>query len=177
MMRELRLTSTADLFVAQIVAARTEAIKRGSTVILCRTGDPMAITYNDGSGNPNCASAIHPGGGTLAARDWSYGWLAYATAPGFFGERNYTPADGDLLVGVGDPGHRDRGVTVRSNTVGNSWLTFQGDGSLNEDGLAVYAVCDERGVSSGRLVTVFLDGEARIDELAGSAVDSCSPSG
>ena len=168
-----RLKSATDLFYTEIVSARTEAIKRGSTVILCRTGDPLDL--NDGNNTPECRSNIYPSGLNLPSKDWSYGWLAYATKPDFNGERNYTPSDNDVLLRVSDSTISNFDVTVMSNNIGNSWITFQGDGTLNESGLVQYALCDKRGVNEGFLITVFLDGEARIDSLPTTTVNSCSP--
>jgi prepilin-type N-terminal cleavage/methylation domain-containing protein len=168
-----RLKSTTDLFYSQILSTRTEAIKRGGTVIMCRTGDPLDLA--DGNDTPECVNDIYPSGASLPSKSWSYGWLAYATKDGFNGERNFTPGDDDVLLSVSDSVISDVNVTITSNNIGNSWLTYQGDGTLNENGLLHYAICDDRGVDSGYLITVFLDGEARIDELPTSAVTSCSP--
>ncbi len=168
--REIRLDSATDVFYAQILAARSEAVKRGGTVILCRTGDPLNLA---GAANPSCRAAIRPGGGSLSSRDWSHGWLMYATPPGYSGERDYTPGSGDVLLAVGGEDAAARGVDITSNTVGNSWMTFQGNGSLNESGLARYVICDDRGAPHGRQVTVFLDGQARIDSVP--AGEDCDP--
>jgi len=168
-----RLRSATDLFYSQIVSVRTEAIKRGSTGILCRTGDPLDL--DDGDNIPECGNDIYPSGASLPSKDWSYGWLAYATKPEFNGERNYTPSDGDVLLSVSDSMISTFNVTVTSNTAGNSWITYQGDGTLNETGVIHYALCDKRGVNQGSLITIFLDGEARIDALPTASVNSCSP--
>lgn len=173
MMRELRLVAAVDRFYAEILTTRSEAIKRGGTVIMCRTGDPLDLA-GDGE-NPRCRSNIHPGGAALPSHDWSHGWLTYTTRPGFHGERNYDPGDGDRLIGTGDVDFARKGITVRTNNSGNSWLTFQGDGSLNETNVVHYAICDARGVNHGRLITIFLDGQARIDDLPTATVTACTP--
>jgi len=173
LLRNRRLKSVTDQFYSQIVSARTEAVKRGSTVILCRTGDPLDLA--DGGDTPVCLDNVYPNGSALASKDWSFGWLVYATAPGFHGERNYNSALGDELLAVSDASVLDTGVTVTTNSWGNTWLTFQGDGTLNESGILYYAVCDSRGVNDGYLITVFMNGETRIDSLPTATVSTCSP--
>lgn len=173
LMREMRLRSVADQFYTQVVTARSEAIRRGSAVFMCRTGDPLDLA-GDGE-TPSCRAPIQPGGASLSSRDWSYGWLMYSTNQGFVSERDYNPGQGHVLIGVSDPGFQDRGVQITSNTTGNSWLSFQGDGTLAESGLLYYTICDDRGVQKGKLLTVFLDGETRLSDLPTSNVTTCTP--
>lgn len=141
-------TATEDL-VAAIHTARTEAIKRGSSIILCRTGNP-------GSDPASLACrANQPGGAANGEKDWSTGWIMYSK-PGYSGSgggADYDQSTDGIPLLVGNPGAG--GVTIKSNGVGNRWLTFFGDGTLNEAGaIARYAVCDNRGESEGRLITI-----------------------
>ena len=157
-------TATADL-VSAIHTARTEAIKRGSAIILCRTGNPDSDPASLG-----CQANL-PDGTPNGEKDWSAGWIMYSkpSYSGSGGGANYdNTTDGAPLM-VGNPSAS--GVTVNSNAAGNRWLTFFGDGTLNETGSATYAVCDDRGVSEGRLITIPIVGRPRVSQSPAS----CTP--
>jgi len=157
-------TATEDL-VSAIHTARTEAIKRGSAVILCRTGNPGSDPASLG------CMANQPDGAPNGEKDWSAGWIMYSK-PGYSGSGgganyDYTTDGAPLMVG----NLSASGVTVNSNADGNRWLTFFGDGTLNEGGFALYAVCDDRGVSEGRLITIPLVGRPHVSQSPAS----CTP--
>ena len=151
-------TATNDLHRA-IISARSEAINRGVTIIMCRTGDPH-------NANPVCKQDT-PGGNSNANYDWTYGWLMYALPTGSLSGRDYNSST-DTLLAVAQPS--PTGVTVTANVMGNNWLTFYGDGTLKEDGTSYYAVCDERGTDYGQLITVPVSGRTRVE-----AITDCTP--
>lgn len=157
-------SATEDLLTA-INVARTEAIKRGSAILLCRTGDPHAAPAALACG------ANEPDGTANQVEDWTPGWIMYSK-PNYTGSggTNYNNAtDGDPLK-VGNPA--PTGVTVTSNGTGNQWLTYFGDGTLNEGGAAaLFAICDNRGASEGRLITIPTVGRPHVTESPGS----CDP--
>lgn len=143
--RNSRIDNAADTFLAEIQRARSEAITRGDAVILCRT-DPSTDTC-----------------GNSADRDWTPGWLMYAV-PNFTGEEDYNPSDpkNHVLIrrGTGAP----EGVTIKSDTHGNSWLTIGSDGRLREDDTLAYAVCDDRGEDKGKLIVIPMIGRPYVTE-------------
>jgi type IV fimbrial biogenesis protein FimT len=145
-----RIRAATDDFITTIVAGRTEAIKRGDAVILCRTGNPFAA-----SADLACGDA-EPNGTPNQNEDWSKGYIVYNT-PNYGGGGgvggDYDRATDGEAIGIGRPA--PEGVTIKSNVTSGRWLAFFGDGTLNEGGSsAVYAICDNRGVESGRLITV-----------------------
>ena len=138
-----RLTSEVNRFVSHVQLARSEAMKRNQIVSMCRS--------NNGS---SC-------GGTQ--RTYEDGWLLYADASGR--DNNYHAAN-DSLIKVADAGAGD--VTIRSNTAGNSWLSFGSTGMLAENGPAEYWFCvDLQSTNSvpGRKLTISLSGQPRLEEL------------
>lgn len=157
-------TATED-FVSAIALARTEAIKRGTPVILCRTG-------NTGVASPSLACRANtPDGTANAPRDWSNGWIMYAKAGAVGGggaDYNYATDGEPILVGEPTP----NGVAISADSYGNQWLAFFGDGTLNETGTTQYAICDSRGAAEGRLVTIPLIGRPHVTK----SPESCSPS-
>ena len=140
--------------LGSINTARSEAIKNGSRVVMCRSANPLAAT-------PSC-------GGTTD--NWSTGWLLFISQ-----DANTVYNDGtDILVKVGMPSPSQ--INVLSNGHGNNYLVFNPDGTLDEAGAAQYALCDDRGTDYGRLITVGLVG--RPDLTIGtpdSSLATCDP--
>ena len=160
-----RVKTTAEDFVSAIVLARTEAIKRGAPVVMCRTGNPAVASAS------LACRANTPDGSANATRDWSPGWIMYAkpgAVGGGGGDYNYATDGEPILVGESAPAD----VAIRSDSDGNQWLAFFGDGTLNESGTTMYAICDSRGASEGRLVTIPLIGRPYVTKSPGS----CNPS-
>lgn len=124
--------STFDLF-GTINLARSEAVKRRTRVVLCRTTNPAATS-------PSC-------GGT--ANTWTKGWLVFAA-----GDANNTYESAtDTLLGTGRVESTD--VTVITNSTSNNNLEYNSDGTTNEGGgTARFAVCDKRLGAYGRQINV-----------------------
>lgn len=134
------VTHTNDL-IADMNFARSEAVKRGTRVILCRSAAPNAAT-------PVC-------GGN--ANDWSDGWLVFASGDT---DDDYDAAD-DILLRIGDPS--DNTVDIKSNSTANQDVVYNADGTTNEGGnTAVFAVCDSRGSEHGRQIQINAAGRPRL---------------
>ena len=165
MMKEYRLNSTADQLYTEILRARSEAIKRGNMVVMCRSANAQNL-------EPTC-------GGT-ADLAWGKGWLVYAYADNTrspYAESNYDNDKKDVLLSGIQASYDDYDVTITSNSIGNPWLAFNGDGTLAEANIAYYAICDDRDVTYGRLITVYLYGGVTIKDLPADGVNSCEPPG
>ena len=146
------ITYTNDL-VTDINLARSEAVKRGSRVVLCRSADPSSNT-------PTC-------GGT--ANTWTTGWLVYADA-----NSSGTFDAGDTLVRVGMP--VAGATTVMSNGAINNTLQYNGDGTTNEGGnIAVFALCDGRGAGNGRQIQVNAMGRPQLYRGTDVALNCAAP--
>lgn len=140
--------------MGSIATARSEAIKNGRKVILCRSADPTLAT-------PSC-------GGTTD--NWSTGWLLFVSQD----SNNVYNAGTDTLVNIGLPAPSQ--ITVKSDGHGNNYLVFNPDGTLDETGSAAYALCDNRGTSHGRLITVGLVGRPELTVATSSApISTCDP--
>lgn len=127
-----RLSESAFDLLGTINLARSEAVKRRTRVVLCRTANPKAAT-------PSCGGS---------ANTWTTGWLVFAA-----GDGNATYEAGtDTLLGVGVV--NSVGLTVRTNSTSNNNLQYNPDGTTNESGTARFAVCDKRGGAHGRQVNV-----------------------
>lgn len=146
--RNNRLQAQALALMRTMHFARSEAVKRGTRVVLCRSADPRAAT-------PSC-------GGSYA--NWSTGYLVFAS-----GDGNNTYQDGvDVLLRIGAP--TSNGLTVITNSTSNNNLEYNNDGTTNEGGgTARFAVCDGRGGAYGRQIEVTPVGRPAI--VSGSPAD------
>ncbi len=152
LMQNNRITTETNRIVSDIQLARSEAMKRGVRVVLCRTGNPNAAV-------PSC-------GGT--ANTWTSGWLVFAS-----GDANTTFENGtDTLLKVRQA-VQGVGLNIKTNGTSNNNLDINADATTNEGGgTARFAICDGRGKNFGKLIEVPSVGRPR---LAG-AVTSCTPS-
>lgn len=81
----MRATEAANSLVASLELARSEAMRRGLNVTVCRVGDSTAAT-------PACSvTAV----GAYGASDWANGWMAFVDGPG--GTRGTIEAGEDRL--------------------------------------------------------------------------------
>ncbi len=144
-----RIATETNRLLTDLQFARSEAMKRGVRVVLCRSGNPTTAT-------PEC-------GGT--ANTWSNGWLIFAS-----GDTNNTydsATDTLLRVAQASTG----AVTIKSNGTPNNGLEFNANSSTNESGAtARFAVCDERGITYGRMIEIPPVGKPRL----ASSVSSCT---
>lgn len=161
MVRDSQLASATNTLVAHMALARSEAVKRNVNVVLCRSADPTAA-------NPTC-------GGT--AQDWSSGWLVFAnlcpeSPPA------YSPAacgaDTDMLIRVGEG--VDGGLTLMANGVADAFVEYRPNGTSNMPGIATFAVCDDRGESAGRELSVSALGRSNLTKgTSDTPIASCNP--
>ena len=150
-----RLTATTNKVVTAISLARGEASKRGTRVVLCRSNDVGKV-------DPDCSGAS----GT--ARDWSNGWLVFAVGTSR-ATPLYDPSKNDVLLAQFEA---ENNVFIKTVSANDKNLEFNPDGTTNESGsTAQFAVCDDRGVSKGKLVQITPVGRATTDDAT-----TCSPS-
>lgn len=134
-----------------INVARSEAVKRGVQVVLCRSANGTSC------------------GGT--ANTWTTGWLVYVNATGTLA---YEPP-GDTLLRIGT-GTSD-GTAITTNSLGNQYLDYARTGATNEGGPAVFAICDSRGGAYGRSISVTQVGRAALTHGNAGTPINCAPPG
>jgi len=148
-----RLITYTNNLVSDINLARSEAVKRGSRVVLCRTADPSAAA-------PIC-------GGT--ANTWTTGWLVYADA-----DASDSFNAGDTLIRVGMPVTSN--TTIITGGAVNSDLQYNGDGTTNEGGnIGVFTLCDSRGAGNGRQIQVNAMGRPQLVKGGDATLNCTSP--
>jgi type IV fimbrial biogenesis protein FimT len=131
--RNSRLQAQALELMRMMHLARSEAVKRKSRVVLCRSVNPTAAV-------PACGGV---------SNTWTTGYVVFAS-----GDGNSTYEAGtDELLRIGMPARN--GLTVVTNSTSNNNLEFNFDGTTNESGgTARFAICDPRGGSFGRQIDV-----------------------
>jgi type IV fimbrial biogenesis protein FimT len=150
MVKGNRLSTQVNMVMADIHLARSESVKRGVRVIMCRSASPNITT-------PTC-------GGT--AQDWSTGYLVFTGEDG----NNTYQAGTDTLIRRGQPAQD--GVDLHTSSTWNNNLEINPSGSLNEGGTAIMAVCDDRDKPYGKQITIPLSG---IPRMKSSSIASCDP--
>ena len=150
MVKNNRLSTQVNMFMADIHLARSESVKRGIRIIMCRTADPNLST-------PAC------GGST---QDWTTGYLVFTGEDG----NNTYQAGTDTLIRRGQPAQN--GVEVHTTATWNNNLEINPDGTLNEGGTAIMAICDDRNEVYGKQITIPLSGVAR---MKSSNITDCEP--
>jgi type IV fimbrial biogenesis protein FimT len=151
-----RLNGSSFDMLATINLARTEAVKRRTRVVLCRSADPTLPT-------PSCGGS---------ANTWTTGWLVFAS-----GDNNNTYEAGtDTVLGIGLLDSSN--VTIITNNTSNSNLEYNSDGTTNESGgTARFAVCDKRGGAYGRQINVPPHGRPRfVKGNSANPINCTSPS-
>jgi type IV fimbrial biogenesis protein FimT len=150
--KDNRLAVSLNNIVTDIHFARSEAVKRDTRVIMCRSANPNAA-------EPSC-------GGT--AKFWTDGYLIFAD------DGNYTNDDydagTDVLLRRGQ--EAATGINFRTNATWNEDLEFNPNGTTNETDFAQMSICDDRGKEKGRSVTVATTG---IPIMKAGDIGDCYP--
>ena len=150
MVKGNRLSTQINMVMADIHLARSESVKRGVRVIICRSASPNITT-------PACSGA---------AQDWSTGYLMFTGEDG----NNTYQAGTDTLIRRGQPAQD--GVDLHTSSTWNNNLEINPSGTLNEGGTAIMAVCDDRDEAYGKQITIPLSG---IPRMKSSNIADCDP--
>lgn len=146
-----RITSSTNFVVSQINYARSEAVRLNLPVNIARTGS--------------------------VTQDLTDGWQIFSDAGSATGNSAYSASDGDVLLRQFE-GYDSGGLQIRVNSPGNQWIAFNQTGLLSEGGSSIQiAVCDDRGVSAGRLITVSTTGRTRVTRSTDTTdpLTDCTP--
>lgn len=150
-----RMATQVNSLVTALNLARSEAIKRGVRVTVCKSA-------NSASATPSCSSAAN----------WDSGWMVFVDGNG-----SGTCADGDsdgicdsngaILRASGPVGSGD---TLRTGDNYANWVAYLPSGvSQGSAGLSdIFRLCDDRGTASARSISISVAG--RINTSVGTAV-------
>lgn len=159
MVRDNRLAAHSSRVVTALNLARSEAVKRGQQVTVCRA-------TLDG-GTPKCTDAPC-GDGSFC---WENGWLVFADANG-----NGVLNDGtdpnfcvgeDCTIQIFEA--LPSGLTLRTGNNIKKWIAYQSPGTAKgSNGLAndTFRLCQEADKAHARSIVVNGVGRARVDQGA-----------
>lgn len=141
MLKDNRLTVALNDFVAALNLARSEAIKRGARVTLCKSAPPHEECAGDGG--------------------WEQGWIAFED-PNDSGARD----SGEDIIRVHDP--LEPGLDLSGNTPVAGYISYVNTGVTRLTGGGFQAgtlrLCDDRG--KGRSIAINSLGRPRVSEDA-----------
>lgn len=147
-----RLATQTNSLVTDINIARSEAVKRGTSVVLCSSADP------------NAAAPVCLGAGNA----WTSGWIVFVNGAGD-ADANQFAAATDTLIKVSQA----IGGTATILTAGAlNTFTYNGDGT---SAAAIFAICDDRGEAFGRQVQIRPTGRPRLIGSPLPAAGDCTP--
>jgi type IV fimbrial biogenesis protein FimT len=139
-LQDQRIIAQTNGLVGALNLARSEAIKRGVRVVICRTA------------GADCA--------TDATGIWEGGWTIYTDNNG-----NGARDAGESIIWVGQ--QADGEITIRTGGNFTRWIGYQPGGSSVGNtnlGNGTFRICDGRGADRARFVAINTAGRARIRE-------------
>lgn len=137
LVRNNRISSQTNDFLASMAMARAEALKRGVPVIVCRS--------NTEGGNPNCGT----GSG------WEDGWAVFVDA-----NRNSAFDNGEPVLLVRGPLSGENELRGNNNVVNR--VIFNPQGVVGAGGIGGFVLTDSRGgVQGTRLICLAMTGRTR----------------
>jgi len=158
-----RITTNSNDLLGELATARSEAIKRNNTVVICRSANPTAAT-------PACAGG--------AAGTWETGWILFEDGAAAKNNTFSTGDAGDVLIRIHEP--LTGNLTLRSNgaSLADS-IAFTREGLTTLPVVAAgatpnhFKLCDSRGQEHARAIVLESTGRARIDRLSTFAALTC----
>lgn len=141
-----RLTTQANNILADLAVARSEAIKRGVSVTICRSQNPTASP-------PSCNST---------SANWASGWVIFIDA-----NNDGSIQSTETLLRVHEPLEGNNTLNtvqiVPPSTTSSihSWVfTANGQTKLTATSRVEMRLCDSRGTTRGKVITVNFIGRA-----------------
>lgn len=135
-------------FIGALNMARSEAIKRGSRVVICRSSDGSACA-TDTTGN------------------WEEGWIVFVDR-NLNGALDTAPPDNEEILRVQNTIANK--FSLRSGSAFTQWIAYRSngasEGNVVDSGniLGTFGLCDKRGVDYARFVEVTNTGRTIVRE-------------
>ncbi len=158
-----RMVNNTNALVSAFNIARSEAIKSGDRVTLCKSG-------NADAGTPTCSTS----------GDWEQGWFVFQDTDATVGQYN-SSSDGRILRR--QPGVEGKSTTIRAADAAiENYVSFTSRGVPKAANGApqsgMFRICDDRGLSNAagatiaRAVIVSAAGKVRLSKDA-TVIGSC----
>lgn len=139
LVHEQRLVTHVNQLLGDLHLARSESIKRGGPVVLCKSGDGVA-----------CSTTTN----------WQNGWLVFVDS-----DDDSTVDVNEPVIRVQQA--LSAGVTLRFGAFGpgtGRYVTYLSTGLAEQNG--TFTFCDPRGASNARAILITQAGRARISSRA-----------
>ncbi|MEN6587566.1 MAG: GspH/FimT family pseudopilin [Sulfuricella sp.] len=139
LIRANRIANLTNDLVSGLNLARSEAIKRGTRVTLCKVADPNTNT-------PTCSTSAN----------WQTGWQVFvdgSTAGTFDGT--------DTRIAVGQPSSNGSDSTITPDAVFTNFISYDGRGASNSSGNLVVCL-------GGLSRTIKISATGRIQTTSGT---------
>lgn len=136
-LRSYRLTLQSNDFTSALAYARSEAVRRGTRVALCKSANPLAP-------NPACTTA----------GSWTAGWLVFADNVHVAGNAAGTVDGTDTVLRIGEA---MQGAAITADANLGNWMAYTPDGlALSGGGSAAgnIKLCQGRSAQTVTLNTV-----------------------
>jgi type IV fimbrial biogenesis protein FimT len=153
MIKSNSMSGTVNTFLADVRFARSEAVRRGGRVIMCRSADPEAVV-------PACAAA------TATTKGWADGWIVFFDKDG---SGDWNAGDTTLRVQSAIKGID----SIQESTAANATkFKFTATGRLQDNASAAKLQFggSDYATELQRVVCVGLGGRARV---AGDGASAC----
>ena len=140
-------TSVVNEFLGVLNLARSEAIKRGIKVEICRSSDGSSCA-SDNTGI------------------WEDGWIVWSD------QNNSGALDANEIIRIYSKS--SNGFTLRTSTNLTQWIAYLPSGvSTGDNGLGTgtFRLCDSRGVDEARFIVISMTGRSRVRTKESS--DTC----
>ena len=144
---EQRLITQVNQLLGDLYLARSESIKRGVPVVLCKSNDGVA-----------CSTTT----------DWRNGWLVFVDA-----DDDSTVDASEPVIRVQQA--LSAGMTLRFGAFGpgtGRYVTYLSTGLAEQNG--TFTFCDPRGASNARAIIITQSGRVRISSKSSDGPLSCS---
>lgn len=136
LIRNNRAATEANLFIGALSVARSEAIKRGSRVTICKTSDQLSCTTSG---------------------DWAQGWLVFADP-----NENASVDAGEPVIQVYQPLD---GTTLAGNTLISDYISYIADGTTKKtDGGLQNGTVSLCRPPTGRSIVINKAGRVRVEK-------------
>lgn len=125
LVQDARMTSTVNLLMGDLSLARSEAIKRGSRVAICRSNDGIS-----------CSGST-----------WNGGWIVFSDA-----NENYALDEGENLIRVQQGMQESMSLRYGGEIMSYTRLAYYPEGYARPN--ATFTFCDSRGSAKAKAVII-----------------------
>lgn len=146
MMEGSAVNKHVTTFMSDLRYARSEAIKAGAPVVMCRSASSEAAT-------PTCTTA--------GSSDWQTGWIIFVNRADSGAANSYLATDGDTLLRVQGPFTDSGGMPVQGGSAVDKFV-FRATGMMSAGAATLVFNTASLNAARQKAVCISLQGRARL---------------